>query len=193
MADKTLSASRPAREPWWDRKLVLLVAGFVLTGLVGPWLQYVQKQLEWHREIRLAEFNRKIATMQSAREELTKAYVAASSIIEQVEYNRKNNDHSASSKPAERYSDTAREERLRETAVLFVMADTFPDPARIKLPLEELVAAWKVLSEIEQDAQMPPAKPKESQMRAEFERAKTQFNTNYDAARRAIETEIGGF
>jgi type II secretory pathway pseudopilin PulG len=194
LADKTLSASQPAREPWWDRKLVLLIAGFILTGLIGPWLQFVQKQLEWQREIRLAEFNRKIAAMQSAREELTKAYVAANVIIEQEEHDRKHSDRSASQlKPAERYWDTRREERLRETASLFVMADTFPDPARIKLPLEELVAAWKVLAEMEQDGQITPAQSPESQRRAMFDGAKNQFDSSYDAVRREIEEETGAF
>jgi type II secretory pathway pseudopilin PulG len=193
---KSTTTQSSSAEPWWKQKLVLLIAGFLLTGLVGPWLQFVQKSLELKREISLQAYNRRIAAMQHAREELTKIYVGGSFAIEQFEYERTHRKSSAtrtaSTTSSSRF-DISRQDRLRETAKLYVVADIFPDPGRIKGPLEKTLVAWKVLDDAVHDIEMGFVQVDDKKVLELYQRAKQQFDENYELARHAIETEIGGF
>jgi hypothetical protein len=193
---KSTTAQSSSAEPWWNQKLALLIAGFLLTGLVGPWLQFVQKSLELERETSLQAYNRRIAAMQDAREELTKIYVGGGFAMEQFEYKRTHRK-SSSTRTAPMTSsslfDISRQNRLRETAKLYVMADIFPDPDRIKVPLEKTLVAWKVLDDAVHDIDIGFIQVDDKNVLELQRRAKEQFDENYELARHAIETEIGGF
>ena len=185
----------PLTAPWWDQKLTLLIAGFLLTGVVGSELQFLQKKLEWKRQIAFQAYSRKIAAMQKAREELTKAYVAVTSIHEQLDYALGHQGRTASLRSASaRTLKAGRQERLSETALLFVAADGFQDQGRIKERLQQVVAAWKVLSDLEQDLPNEPVRI--SNIDAIRQRDATTmriFDDQYDAVRTEMERQLGRF
>jgi hypothetical protein len=183
---------------WWDRKITLLVAGFVLTGIIGPWLQFVQKRFEWEREVALKSFDRKIAAMQAGRQELTRVFVAGTTICEEFDRDHDHDSKRMKDPPLERNpalsaDQLSRKERLQQTAALFVAADSFPDPARIKLPLEKLVVAWKTLGDVQERLRTGIEGAQEQKQVELFNEARRQFTENYDLVHSAMETEMEEF
>src|SRR5262249_54381437 len=95
--------------------------------------------------------------------------------------------------PTTESSNAERQERLQVSARLFVAADTFPDPVRIKTPLTKLLAAWKVLDDTDEGFRKAPNESAAKQIADLYNRTQVQFDENYELVRHAIETEIGEF
>ncbi len=182
--------------PWWESKLALLLIGFLLTSLLAPWLQFVQKRLERTRQVYLDSDNRKLAALQSAREELTEAYVATEAIAErfderQNETKQGNSLASKSVNAREQSDDVDRGARIREIAKLSIIVDQLPDPERVRVPLEEALAAWKAMANCEEALGRSTTRRSRADLLKPFEQAKEQFRANYELVKRHIEEEVG--
>jgi hypothetical protein len=62
--------------------------------------------------------------------------------------------------------------RLKETAALFVAVESFPDPQRIKIPLDKLVVAWKTLDDTEETLGTDPGRAQRKEQTDRFDQAR---------------------
>jgi hypothetical protein len=182
------------REPWWESKTALLVLGFVLTGLIGPWLQYVQKTLDAQRQSAYDVASRELTAMREARKEIAEFHVGMAVLTEHL------NDlvlPSASDAVSARWGkellDANLTARIREYAKISLMCHDFRDPLQIQKQLDECYTAWKATADCIHDFQLTKGKRDRERMMKTIHDARIQFDTGYSAMRKLMDQQIGAF
>ena len=70
--DSETSETKPGgKSSIWEKKIVLLFAGFLLSGVLVPFIQYTYEQIKWRRQARYDETNFRIGKMREALQELS--------------------------------------------------------------------------------------------------------------------------
>lgn len=192
--DVPSSSSSNARDPWWEGKLALLVIGFVLTGVLGSGLEILQKRLEWRRQMTFQSFNRKLAAMQKARADLTKVYVAVMTLEEQMDGAINHPDKAGPGFPiAGKVREAMRQDRLQQTANLYLSAEAFQDPGAIKLKLQPLITTWINLIELRDALEQTRNRSALPDIPRKLTAIGVTFGQQYDRVHVAMESQIGHF
>lgn len=176
--------------PWWESKIFLLAAGFVLTGLLGPWLQFVQKRLEWKNQVTFDVYNKRLTAMRDGRTQLIQAYVGYSELLDKIDNSLAGPIKKDSLSSLSREIETNATERIKANANLSLHLEDFEDAETIRPPVERLMQAWAATIDA---GRVVVGGKGLAEIKKTIDRAKEQFRAEYWQAKIEMERQIGQF
>ena len=197
-----LDSTRPPKDPqetaptpWWEGKLCLLVLGFVLTGVLGPWLQYVQKRLEWNQQVAYEIYNKQISSMRDGRGDLADIYVGYSKLFDATEGVFLIPPGSeADRRGFAQFVAASAEDRARAYAKVELRLRNFENPEPVRVSIEQAMQAWAAaIASARTLAQDPSKRSLQEQAKQQFGRSMQQFRNAYRQAKIDMEHQIGKF
>jgi hypothetical protein len=186
--------SIPKPAPWWESKTALLALGFVLTGVIGPWLQYVQKTLDVRRQTAFDLYSRQLTAMKETRKEIGELHIGMAALTEHLDdLTLPAPGDAASARWAQDLLEGNVMTRIREYAKVSIMLDDFHDVPIIQAQLDECNVAWKAVGDCIRTLQRTKDKAERERLMKTVHDAKIKFNDGYTKMRDLMEGQIGEF